>query len=140
MIKKMNKSFFSIIFFGGFIVLIQILLGESSIHEYKVFEYLYASENNSYDSKAMEHYLEGVIYDMKEEYSSAILEYQDAVRYDPNVPIFYLSMAEDYYYLRKDEPAMSMYEKYLQLKPDDYDVGRTLLTRFYLPKKYYTKK
>ena len=40
-IKKMNKSFFSIIFFWGFIVLIQILLGESSIHEYKVFEYLY---------------------------------------------------------------------------------------------------
>ena len=139
MIKKVNKLFFSIIFFWGFIVLIQILLGESSIYEYKIFEYLYASENNSYNSKAMEHYLEGIIYDMNEEYASAILEYQDAVRYDPNVPIFYLSMAEDYFYLQKDEPAMSMYEKYLQLKPDDYDAGRTLLTRLYLRRGEYQK-
>jgi len=136
---KTNRSFFSIKFFGVFIVLIQILLGESSIYEHKIFEYLYASENSSYNSKAMERFLEGIIYDMKEEYASAILEYQDAVRYDPNVPIFYLSMAEDYYYLRKDELAISMYEKYLQLKPDDYDAGITLLRRLYLPRGEYQK-
>ncbi|NVM00694.1 MAG: tetratricopeptide repeat protein [Candidatus Helarchaeota archaeon] len=139
MINKIKKSILGIKFLLGFVILILILFGESFVYKHEISDGLYAGENNSYNSRAMEHYVEGIIYDMKEEYAAAILEYQDAVRYDPNVPIFYLSLAEDYYYLRKDERAMLMFEKYLQLKPDDYDVGRTLLMKLYLPRGKYQK-
>ena len=101
---------------------------------YKNSELLRAAENNSYNSSAMNNFMEGIINDLKGDYARAILEYQAAVKSDSNVPIFYLSMAEGYYYLQMDDQAAAMYEKYLELQPDDYEIGMTLLRKLYLPK------
>ena len=76
---------------------------------------------------------------MNGRYAEAILEYQDAALFEPDVPVFYLSMAENYSYLNKFDNALAMYEKYLQLKPDDYKISHLLLTKFYLPKGDYKK-
>ena len=128
-----KKNWTSHIFF----CLTIFVIGITMLQGYKKSGILYAEEKNSYNSNAMMHFFEGIIYDLKREYARAILEYQDAAVYDSNVPIFYLSMAEDYFFLQKDESAAIMYEKYLELEPDDYEISMTLLRKIYLPKRKY---
>ena len=98
-----------------------------------------AAYGETYSTRSMNHFMSGVFLDMSGRYAEAILEYQDAALFEPNVPVFYLSMAENYTYLDKFDNALAMYEKYLQLKPDDYKTSHLLLTKFYLPKGDYKK-
>lgn len=39
--------------------------------------------------RALKHFIDGALYDSKGEHAKAILEYQDAARYDQNPAIFY---------------------------------------------------
>lgn len=45
--------------------------------------------------RALKHFIDGALYDSKGEHAKAILEYQDAARYDQNPAIFY-ALSKDY--------------------------------------------
>jgi tetratricopeptide (TPR) repeat protein len=45
--------------------------------------------------RALDHFIKGTLYDAKGEYASAILEYQDALRYDQD-PAIYYAISKDY--------------------------------------------
>ncbi len=49
---------------------------------------------------ALRHFIEGSLFDAKEEYASAILEYQDALHYESN-PAIYYALSKDYSILGK---------------------------------------
>jgi len=49
---------------------------------------------------SLDHYLNGLIFDQKEEFASAILEYQDALQYSHN-PAIYYALSQDYSLLGK---------------------------------------
>jgi tetratricopeptide (TPR) repeat protein len=57
--------------------------------------------------RALQHYIEGLVYDQKGEYAKAILEYQDALRYD-NDPAIYFAISKDYSILGKHALAAQM--------------------------------
>jgi tetratricopeptide (TPR) repeat protein len=49
---------------------------------------------------AIQHFIDASIYDLKEDYAKAALEYQDALRLDKNAAIYY-ALSKDYSYLGK---------------------------------------
>jgi tetratricopeptide (TPR) repeat protein len=65
---------------------------------------------------ALQHYIEGSIYDQKGEYAKAILEYQDALRYDDN-PAIYYAISKDYSILGKHSLAARMGEEAVKREP-----------------------
>lgn len=50
--------------------------------------------------RALNHFIQGAVYDAKGEYANAVLEYQDALRDDPN-PAIYYAISKDYSILGK---------------------------------------
>jgi tetratricopeptide (TPR) repeat protein len=54
--------------------------------------------------RALQHFIDGTIFDSKEEYARAILEYQEALKWDRN-PAIYYALAKDYAALGKHATA-----------------------------------
>lgn len=50
--------------------------------------------------RALQHFIEGVTFDAKDRYADAILEYQEALQYEPNAAIYY-ALSRDYALLGK---------------------------------------
>lgn len=50
--------------------------------------------------RALKHFIDGALYDSKEDYARAILEYQEALQYDQN-PAIYFALSKDYSILGK---------------------------------------
>ena len=50
--------------------------------------------------QALKHFVDGALYDSKGDYAKAVLEYQDALLYDPNPSIYY-ALSKDYSLLGK---------------------------------------
>jgi tetratricopeptide (TPR) repeat protein len=55
-------------------------------------------------ARALQHFIDGAIFDAKEEYARAILEYQEALKWDPQPAIHY-ALAKDYAALGKHATA-----------------------------------
>lgn len=68
--------------------------------------------------KALQHYLEGSIYDQKGEYAKAILEYQDALRYDQD-PAIYYALSKDYSLIGKHGLAAEMGREAVKRDPQN---------------------
>lgn len=51
-------------------------------------------------NQALDHFIEGALYDSKGDYAKGILEYQDALRYDQDAAIYY-ALSRDYAFLGK---------------------------------------
>ncbi len=66
--------------------------------------------------KAMEYFINGSILETKGDYSGAILEFQDALRYDRSAGIYY-ALGKNYFYLGKTPQALQYTEKAVQLNP-----------------------
>lgn len=62
-------------------------------------------------AKAMRYFVNGALYEAKEQFSQAILEYQDALRYAPNEAAIYFSLAKCYQRLGKLEQAVQAAQK-----------------------------
>jgi tetratricopeptide (TPR) repeat protein len=75
--------------------------------------------------RALQHFIEGSVYEMKGNYAQAILEYQDALRYDRNHAI-YFGLAKCYSRLNKPAPAIESIREALRLAPEKTDYLRTL--------------
>ncbi len=66
--------------------------------------------------KSLQHYIEGSLFDQKGEYAKAILEYQDALRYD-NDPAIYYALSRDYRNIGKYALAAQMGQEAVKLAP-----------------------
>jgi tetratricopeptide (TPR) repeat protein len=66
--------------------------------------------------KAQDHFIKGSILELNGNYASAILEYQDALRIDPNAGIYY-ALAKSYYAINKIPLALQNAKKSTELSP-----------------------
>ena len=70
--------------------------------------------------RAMEHFINGSIDEVKGEYASAILEFQDALRLKPSAGIYY-ALARNYYILNKYPNALENCKSAVSLEPNQLD-------------------
>lgn len=82
------------------------------------------SKGSSRD-RALDHFIQGSVYDLKGEHAKAILEYQDALRYHED-PAIYHTLAKDYLLLGKHALAAQMGEKSVEGSPDNISFRETL--------------
>lgn len=75
--------------------------------------------------RALDHFIEGSIYELKGEYAQAILEYQDALRYDKNHAIYY-ALSKDYASLKKNTLAIEAGRMAVRLAPENVEYRRNL--------------
>ncbi len=66
--------------------------------------------------KALEFFINGSILETKGDYAGAILEFQDALKYDTSAGIYY-ALGKNYYYLGKTPQALQYTKKAVQLNP-----------------------
>jgi tetratricopeptide (TPR) repeat protein len=71
---------------------------------------------NPSDDIALQHFLEGCVFDQKDDYANAILEYQYALRYKKDAAI-YNAIAKDYSILGKHDLAMEAGKEAVTLQP-----------------------
>lgn len=76
--------------------------------------------NRDLENQAMGHFIDGSINDVKGEYASAILDYQDALRIQPSAGIYY-AIAKDYFYLNKYPSALQNCKTAVTLEPDQLE-------------------
>jgi len=74
---------------------------------------------------ALEHFIDGTVYEMKGEYAKAVLEFQDALRYEKSHGI-YLSLSKNYSYLRKHSLAIEAGKEAVRMSPENLDYRRNL--------------
>lgn len=76
------------------------------------------------EKEALEHFIDGTTAEMKGDFARAILEYQDAIRYDTSAGIYY-GLAKNYYYLNKYSLALKNGKNAVKLdslQTDYYDL------------------
>ena len=76
--------------------------------------------------KAIEHFIAGQVYELKGDYASAILEYQDALRYDKS-PGIYNAIAKSYHKIGKHSLAVQMAQEAVRLDPSNIAYRETLV-------------
>jgi tetratricopeptide (TPR) repeat protein len=81
--------------------------------------------NDSMRGLALRHFIDGSLYEMKGEYAQAVLEYQDALRYEKNDAI-YLALARDYSQLGKHSLAIEAGKEAVRLNPENLEYRRIL--------------
>jgi len=69
---------------------------------------------------AMDHFINGSINEAKGDFASAIIEYQDALRFDEKAGI-YFALAKNYYYLNKIPNALQNCKKAILMEPDQLE-------------------
>jgi tetratricopeptide (TPR) repeat protein len=75
--------------------------------------------------KAIEHFIAGLVYEMKGDYASAILEYQDALRYEKDAGI-YNAIAKAYQKIGKHSLAVQNALEAIKLDPKNISYRETL--------------
>ncbi|MCI0707089.1 MAG: tetratricopeptide repeat protein [Ignavibacteriae bacterium] len=68
--------------------------------------------------EALQHFIDGALYDSKEEYARAILEYQEALKKDKN-PAIYYAISKDYAALGKHASAAEYARDAIRLDPSN---------------------
>jgi tetratricopeptide (TPR) repeat protein len=74
---------------------------------------------------ALQHFIDGSIYEVKGEYAQAILEFQDALRFEKN-PAVYYALAKDYAVLGKYPLAIEAGKEAVRLSPDNLEFRKVL--------------
>ncbi len=75
-----------------------------------------AANPSDAENKAMEYFINGSILETKGDYAGAILEFQDALKYDTSAGIYY-ALGKNYYYLGKTPQALQYTKKAVRLNP-----------------------
>jgi tetratricopeptide (TPR) repeat protein len=81
--------------------------------------------------RALQHFIDGSLLEQKGEYARAILEYQDALRYDKNHAIHY-ALSKCYTRLNKHTHAIEAGREAVRLAPDNIEYRRTLANAYLL--------
>jgi tetratricopeptide (TPR) repeat protein len=79
---------------------------------------------------AIQHFIDGSVYDLKEEFARAVLEYQDALRFDQDAAI-YFALSKDYSNLGKHYLAAENGKEAVRLDPQNI-IYRENLAQVYL--------
>ncbi len=74
---------------------------------------------------AMDHFINGTIAELKGDYAGAILEFQDAIKLNPDPGIFY-AMAKNYYFLGKLSLALENAKHAVQMDPEQVEYRRLM--------------
>jgi len=77
--------------------------------------------------QAMNYFIDGVMHDLKENFSAALLSYQEALLYDSTSSTIYTAIAKDYLMLGKEESARRFLRRALDVDPQDLDSRDFLL-------------
>ena len=95
--------------------------------------YLTSSFNDRpYSTIAMQIFAIAEIYRISGNYSGAILEYQEALKYDPNSVTIYNSIGDAYLNLYKYNNAIDYYKKSLRLEPTQYELKNRLAEIYFI--------
>jgi tetratricopeptide (TPR) repeat protein len=81
--------------------------------------------------RALQHFIDGSLLEQRGEYARAILEYQDALRYDKNHAIHY-ALSKCYTRLNKHTHAIEAGREAVRLAPDNIEYRRTLANAYLL--------
>lgn len=79
--------------------------------------------------RALQHFIDGSLYEMRGEYAKAVLEYQDALTYEKN-PAIHFALAKCYSQLGKHSHAIEAGKEAVRLSPDNL-VYRESLAEIY---------
>lgn len=80
-------------------------------------------------NKAMEYFINGSVLETKGDYAGAILEFQDALKYDRSAGIYY-AIGKNYYYLGKTPQALQNAKKAVALNQDQIEYKSSLADIF----------
>jgi tetratricopeptide (TPR) repeat protein len=83
--------------------------------------------NESQRDQALQHFIEGAALDAKGAFAEAILEYQEALRFDPNASIFF-AISRDYLLLSKFDRAVETAKEAVRLDPQNISYRENLGT------------
>lgn len=86
-------------------------------------------------TRALEHFIKGSIHESKGEYSSAILEYQDALKLDPAAGIHY-ALAKNYHLINKIPIAIQHARKSIEYSPQITEYYSLLGDIFFTARQY----
>jgi tetratricopeptide (TPR) repeat protein len=75
--------------------------------------------------RALEHFVDGSVYETKGDYAKAILEYQDALRYDKD-PAIYFALSKNFALLGKNALAIEAAKEAVQLAPREMTYRKNL--------------
>jgi len=75
--------------------------------------------------RALQHFIEGAALDAKGSFAEAILEYQEAIKAEPNASIFY-AISKDYLLLNKFNPAVETAVEAVRLEPQNITYRQNL--------------
>ena len=75
--------------------------------------------------RALQHFVDGSLFEMKGEYAQAVLEFQDALRYEKDPAIFF-ALAKCYSQLGKHAPAIEAAKEAVRRSPEKSDYRRLL--------------
>jgi len=78
---------------------------------------------------ALQHFVDGSVYEMKGEVAQAALEYQDALRYEKD-DAFYFALSKCYSQLGKHTLAIENSREAVRLAPDKLDYRRNLASAY----------
>lgn len=78
---------------------------------------------------ALQHFVDGSVYEMKGEYAQAVLEYQDALRYDQDDAV-YFALSKCYSQLGKHSLAIETGRDAVQRAPEKLDYRRNLANAY----------
>ena len=88
-----------------------------------------ASNPTDAKNKAMEYFINGSIFETKGDYANAILEFQDALKYDTSAGIYY-ALGKNYYYLGKTPQALQNAKKAVSIDPSQLEYKSLLADIF----------
>lgn len=83
------------------------------------------------NQRAINHFVDGITYDLNQNYAAALLSYQEALLYDSSAAAIYLNMARDYIRLGKQESAILTLKRCIRWNPDHIET-RELLAQIYI--------
>ena len=115
-----------------YLLLLVSLIGcsaEVSKDTYKPPAEVSAADSINVKNLAAEHFIIGSIADLKGQYAEAILEYQEALRLDPQPGIYY-ALGKDYFKLNKLSQALGHSKKSVELEPNNTEYN-TLLAKIF---------
>ena len=91
----------------------------------------YVNQRQSYHPKAMEHFIDGSIGELQNDYKTALLEFTEALLYDSSSATIYNKVAEGYIRLKKLDSAQKILLSTIRRFPDDIESYRMLAVIYY---------
>tara|TARA_A100001011_G_scaffold96429_1_gene101429 strand:+ start:1303 stop:2952 length:1650 start_codon:yes stop_codon:yes gene_type:complete len=136
----LTKYFFNYNYKKNFFILLILIIScnnpslhlkDSNIQNEKNLKNSTLDYEHQINSKALNHFLDGEMYFSQGDYSMAVIEFQDALRYDSSSASIYLSLAEVFLRLNKFERSEETLKAALLLNESKKEI-RELLAQQYL--------